>query len=680
METLAEDFAVIPWNVHFETGLDTIDEQHRQLVGRLNDLAMRLVEGRDQGCVNELFAVLLDHMGGHFSAEEAIWAAWLDDDEWVATHHGRHVGFISEVENLRSRTAGRAPDEIADVTLGFLTRWLPHHILADDQRLARMALAMREGLSRHEAARRADDEISGRFAVLSDSLLSMYETLSAHALTLMREKQRRQRAENDLQATKAAESALRQQHDMRYLVNELAADLMAATTGDFDFAVDRILQRSGEYFSADRAYVFIRMPDGLSMSNTHEWCASGVEPQRECLKNVPVDATPWWWREIGQTGYVLVPDVATLPDEAAAERDLLESQGIRSLCAFPLKTGDIPFGFVGFDAVRERRDWTDHVIEFGRTIGDLIGIAVGHSQMHRALRVSEKRYRALFESLADAVIVADTESGVIVDANRQAEVLTGHGLAQMRALRLDALHPNAFRDEVERHLLVTGEAECVATTELVVRHRHGHLIPVEVRSAGHYRIGDQALLVSVYRDISERKRAEERFRHMAQHDTLTGLPNRARFDHLFKEAIEEAQCDQTCFALLFMDLDNLKPINDRLGHAVGDLLLKDAAERIRAVLRASDNPARVGGDEFLVLLRNIHGQEDAATVAEKIRRAISRPFSIEGRVLEVSLSIGIALYPDDGADALTLFRHADEAMYRAKSGGKNGVVFYGASV
>ena len=135
--------------------------------------------------------------------------------------------------------------------------------------------------------------------------------------------------------------------------------------------------------------------------------------------------------------------------------------------------------------------------------------------------------------------------------------------------------------------------------------------------------------------------------------------------------------------MLFIDLDRFKPINDNLGHSVGDLLLKAVAERIRRVIRESDTPARIGGDEFVVLLETIQDDIDAQTVAEKIRVALGQPFEIAGHGEEhriaVSACIGIAFYPEDGTDMTELSRHADEAMYRAKENGRNAVAFYNTS-
>ncbi len=156
-------------------------------------------------------------------------------------------------------------------------------------------------------------------------------------------------------------------------------------------------------------------------------------------------------------------------------------------------------------------------------------------------------------------------------------------------------------------------------------------------------------------------------------DSLTGLPNRLLFDERFRQALADAETNRTRLAIMFIDLDDFKPVNDTYGHDVGDMLLKEAAQRMQGRLRVHDTIARVGGDEFVVLLRAIDSEDDAMTVAEKIRATLGRPFLVAGQRLHISSSIGLAVYPDQGEDSKTLLKNADVAMYAAKHGGGNKV-------
>ena len=173
------------------------------------------------------------------------------------------------------------------------------------------------------------------------------------------------------------------------------------------------------------------------------------------------------------------------------------------------------------------------------------------------------------------------------------------------------------------------------------------------------------------RVLAESQAAEARIRHLAQHDPLTELPNRALLSDRLGQALVAAKRDTRRLAVMFIDVDNFKPINDTLGHAVGDRLLQQIAKRLQASLRESDTVARIGGDEFVVLLRNVTDGPDALAVADKLREVLSVPIVVEAHTLVVGASVGVALYPDHGSDALELFRHADEAMYRAKRDGRN---------
>ena len=182
--------------------------------------------------------------------------------------------------------------------------------------------------------------------------------------------------------------------------------------------------------------------------------------------------------------------------------------------------------------------------------------------------------------------------------------------------------------------------------------------------------GQPLRIVGTVADIDARKLQEDEIRHQAHHDMLTGLPNRLLFNDRLRQALLAAQREGNKLAVLFFDLDKFKPVNDTHGHAVGDLLLQQVATRVRGALRASDTLARIGGDEFVVLLPRIGAAPDARRVAEEILAELNRPFVSEGRTLEISGSIGVAVYPDSGVSAEALMRSADGAMYDAKLQGR----------
>ncbi len=181
---------------------------------------------------------------------------------------------------------------------------------------------------------------------------------------------------------------------------------------------------------------------------------------------------------------------------------------------------------------------------------------------------------------------------------------------------------------------------------------------------------------AINRELNDRIVAEERLKHLAHHDVLTDLPNRTLFSDRLKQALAQAKRGRASLALLFLDLDNFKPVNDTYGHAVGDLLLRQVAIRLLKCVRESDTVSRIGGDEFVVLLPSVETGHDAMLVAEKMLLVLSQTFELDGHDLHISGSIGIAVYPEHGSDEITLTHSADTAMYYAKSDGRNRVKLY----
>jgi diguanylate cyclase (GGDEF)-like protein/PAS domain S-box-containing protein len=203
--------------------------------------------------------------------------------------------------------------------------------------------------------------------------------------------------------------------------------------------------------------------------------------------------------------------------------------------------------------------------------------------------------------------------------------------------------------------------------------KDGTGFPVAITVSPNLGVGGIKGAVVVFHDITERKSSDERIRHMAQHDTLTDLPNRALLNDRLHQALAYAKRDNQRVALMFIDLDHFKPINDTLGHVVGDWLLKQVAIRMRECVRDSDTVARVGGDEFVVLLRSIESTADAVMVAEKIRNSLNKSFDLAQQSLLISCSIGMVLYPEHAKNENEMLGYADIAMYQAKQSGRDRV-------
>jgi diguanylate cyclase (GGDEF)-like protein/PAS domain S-box-containing protein len=303
-------------------------------------------------------------------------------------------------------------------------------------------------------------------------------------------------------------------------------------------------------------------------------------------------------------------------------------------------------------------------------------------QAEHALRISEERHRLLADHASDVIWTMDSD-GHFTYVSPSVEKLRGYSPAEVMQQSLaQALSPASLplgKAMLERAFAAAhaGEAFPEFRGELEQPCKDGSTVWTEVSIAGmRNAAGEFVGILGVSRDISGRKQAEARITHLAQHDPLTDLPNRALFSERLEQALKQAQREQQRLAVLFIDLDCFKPINDQFGHAVGDLLLTATAQRMRACLRDSDMVARIGGDEFIVLLNDIDASASARQVAEKIRQALAQPFTIAGHQLHISASIGIAIYPEHGDNEIELAKSADSAMYEAKKGGRNNVQLF----
>jgi diguanylate cyclase (GGDEF)-like protein/PAS domain S-box-containing protein len=290
-----------------------------------------------------------------------------------------------------------------------------------------------------------------------------------------------------------------------------------------------------------------------------------------------------------------------------------------------------------------------------------------------ALRESEARYQALFEHSIDAVFLTKRD-GSILSANAQACELLGYTEDELRALGRRVLtEPD---DPRVAALLDEHRREGGARGELDLRRKDGGSVPVDVSSATFRDRSGELCASLIIRDITDRKRAEEHIEYLAYHDDLTGIPNRAHFQRAFEHAIATSQRQGMNTALMLVDLDRFKNINDIVGHETGDQLLKQVAARLRTCLRDGDVLARLGGDEFVILMQDASSIDAVSAVANKILEATSRPLVIDEQEFVITASIGISTSPHDGTDLKTLLRNSDVAMYRAKASGKNGFQYF----
>lgn len=325
------------------------------------------------------------------------------------------------------------------------------------------------------------------------------------------------------------------------------------------------------------------------------------------------------------------------------------------------------------------------------------------SRVTDELRKSESHERAIRENMLDAVVTINAE-GVMQSCNPAAEKMFGYSAEEMLGSNISMLMPEPHRSHHGKYVeaFKQGQRDKVIgmVRDLEGQHRDGHVFPMDI-GVTRLLIDDELILVGIMRDITVRKQAEEALKRshdelehlvaqrtrelqdankqleqMASYDSLTALPNRSLMYEYLKQMIAHARRSKQPLAVLFLDLDGFKQVNDVFGHDAGDLLLKEVASRMKSCLRAEDVVARIGGDEFIVISAHLQDTQNAEDFAIRIINAVGQPVDMHGSQATVGVSIGISCFPGDSENMDELISFADQAMYQAKKAGKNTFCFY----
>ncbi len=323
--------------------------------------------------------------------------------------------------------------------------------------------------------------------------------------------------------------------------------------------------------------------------------------------------------------------------------------------------------------------------ELAKLAGELRAEIEERKRIEEALRRSEKRLSSITSSVAEGIYVLD-EKGRILFMNPEAERLLGWNMEEVREKSFHDLVHFRTRDgaplplqRCNMHKVIKTGKRFSSTDEVFVR-KNGSVFPISVIAAPIIEEGRIIASITAFSDITELKRREEEINVLAHHDALTGLPNRRLFRDIITVELAQARRNRKKMGVLFLDLDRFKDINDTLGHDTGDLLLQEVARRFKISIRQSDTIARIGGDEFNIIIPDITQAEAAAEVARKIIDSLRRPLTIADHHLMITTSIGISVYPDDTEELDNLLNYADMAMYHAKESGRNQYRFYNPAI
>ncbi|MFU8788140.1 MAG: EAL domain-containing protein [Methylobacter sp.] len=607
---------VFPWNKNFETGVPLIDIQHQRLVELLNVLAGHLAYQSDVPTLNKVFNDLAEYAIYHFQEEEAIWHSYFPEDLWETKHKDDHRRFLATVTKIMGGKTTRPLDQVIEEILAFLTQWLAFHILDTDMRMAKVVLAVQSGTPLNQAKEQADKEMSGAMRVLIETMLSMFDALSSRTMQLAKEVIERQKAEQ------SSHDALDRLQKIASQVPGLVFQFQLFPDGHCcipyaNEAIRSLYRVSPEEVSEDASKILDAVhPDDLeNFKTSFKISARELTPWREEYR-LQFDNAPVCWL-FGNA----------LP-QLQADNSVLWH------------------GFIT-DITKQKQDEVN-------------------------LRIAATAFE-----LQDAMLVTDAKN-IILKVNQAFTRITGYSADEVVGKNPNILssgrHDKAFYDAMWDSINLTDAWQ----GEIWNRRKNGEVYPewlivTAVKEAdkkvNHY--------VASFSDITSRKAAEEEIKQLAFYDPLTKLPNRRLLQERLKHSIEVERRVGKQLALLMLDLDRFKAVNDSLGHAAGDELLQQVSSRILARLRDTDIVARLGGDEFVVLLEDIAHPEDAARVASEIILVLSKPFQLsQSNDVQIGASIGIGLYPQHGTNYEILMDHADAALYQAKDQGRGCYAYF----
>jgi diguanylate cyclase (GGDEF)-like protein/hemerythrin-like metal-binding protein/PAS domain S-box-containing protein len=403
---------IFPWDENFNTGLSTVDKQHKKLVEILNTLARHIAYSSVEKDLDTILNELTDYTVYHFQTEEAIWHKHLPNDPLDSEHQTAHKNFVDTIVKLKSEQNTRPLIEIAEEALGFLARWLASHILEADRHMAYVVFALEDGLDLEAAKVHANEQMSNSSRLLIDIILSIYETLSSDILHFMRE----------LKSHKELEEKVDDQNNYRSFLLELSTDFINLPLNEIDYNINTALEKMANFVGSDRAYMFDYDYDAETSSNTYEWCASGISPQIDGLQNVPMKFIPEWPQAHAKGEYILIEDVAAL--EEGPLRQVLFSQGIQSLVTFPLFEHSKCIGFVGFDAVRVKHTFSSNEISILELFSKFLSNVADRRHKEFALSKERSFLKTLFQAIPDLVWIKDID-GVYLSCNSRFEDFFG---------------------------------------------------------------------------------------------------------------------------------------------------------------------------------------------------------------------------------------------------------------
>jgi len=449
---------------------------------------------------------------------------------------------------------------------------------------------------------------------------------------------------------------------------EALASLLASTSRAGEKLYRTCLKDLASIFDAKYAFISVFADDSKTTMRTLAFCSDG-----DIVENVEYPLEGTICKDVMNEKMKLVSERAA---RQYPEAPLMKQLAVDSFFGAALiSPSQVPFGVVIIMDVKPMSPQLDSDPILG-IMASRLALEIERDMVEDELKLAAN----VFNDTVEAIVITDKD-GTILRVNPAFSRITGfsqdEAIGQNPRLWSSKYQDRDFYEGFWKKLLNEG----IWQGELLNRRKDGEIFPVwQTISGVRNKAGEIIQFISIFSDISEKKNSEERIYRLAHYDVITNLPNRVFFQDRLELALAHGRRQSSTLALLFLDLDNFKIINDAFGHPTGDTLLQQVGQRLSDIVREDDTVARLGGDEFTILLTDTHGNQDAALVAEKILSSFASPFKHEGIEIVVSASIGISAFPADGEDSLTLLKNADSAMYQAKQKGRNNFQFFTAEM
>ncbi|MGZ9899738.1 bacteriohemerythrin [Shewanella gaetbuli] len=733
---MSEQINIFPWNTNFCCGIDDIDIQHQNLVIILNKLANQTILNCDK---NELITVineLIAYTKYHFETEEKLWQAFLPNHTDANKHQQEHQRFINKIAQLKTEFETTPSDELLKSLIIFLTNWLAAHILENDFDLAIQVQALQKGATLEQAKAQAKQHFQGASRQLINVTLSLYAAFAENTLYLIEQSRKNnaitralEKSEHRLEEAltfsevgywdldiETGEAICDPQMYQLYGLNKHdetnLSTLLSLMHLQFHEAFHQSLQNCIKTGKEHRVqYTITRPSDGqvrwihcrgkriinpldnsISLSGfsqditLYKQTELKLIEQQQQLQFI-TDNSPFYIASCDKNGryiYASQPyaKLFDLTPEAIIGRKVQEIVGkavYRELNPHIIKV--LSGETVSYDINLFGQSLLVQYVPSFDERKNVTGYITGITNITERKQVEQKLLLAakVFDS-QEGILITDAKENIL-QVNTSFTDITGFDAEELIGKHPSILCPENYDEQFYREVWPNIADQDAWEGEVWQKHKDGHCFPAYLyldAVKNEHQITNYIITIN---DITLRKKSEQKIQQLAFYDQLTNLPNRRLLLDRLRRVIALSNHQYLNNALLFLDIDHFKMLNDTHGHDMGDLLLTSMAERLESCVRKEDTLARIGGDEFVIILEGLSADKQAATdevnrICGQILLKLQTPFHLNAIEFKCTTSIGVTLFGEQTVTTSELMKRADIAMYQAKQAGRNTVRFF----